>query len=744
MRTLQTTMKTLLICTAACVSLYADGSAVSTADKRPQSYAAEKPVAPASIRVTAAAKGWSGNSYRSSDPQTTKRQASPSLFFSGSESTKTKSNYVIGADTPVDSKTVGDSNAPVSGALGVALPQVPTESTSPVSMGRQRMQFNGTVTVIDVPTKVPKTDEEEVVSSESEGPGVVPAVFEGSTIKDTSVVQQVSADDSNSFEVVALSSGNSAASLDTVEEDHTPGPDFGSEFAEDLSEYSHERQELAGDEFVFEEQPSSFESSSAGVVDGFGEPEPTSSAVPHTEGSGLPTEHTGTQSPHVDVRWIGRGTLNIGQESNCSLIVTNSGASVVRNVVVEAAIPPGVDVVHASPVPQSGTSRWAVGDLEPGHEHSIEMTVVPRGRGDVVLNAFVRFTGYATSVFAVQEPMLQMNVEGPDSVTVGEQSGYVITVHNPGTGVAKNVVIEARVPDGLQHRSGSVPRIEVGTLNPGESRQARLNLSAIAGGDYRLAVRSVASGGLHDEATVDVSVAEPRLEVAISGPTEGLMEKPAEYRVTVTNSGNVPSINVRAKYKIPEGFRFLHADRGGVLQEAEHLVDWFVGTLQPGETSDYHVTLTAGTAGTALHRAGAVSEHTSATMVSHSIDVKGLPKLSLGVSTAESTTVIGDETVVQIVISNEGGIAASRVGLFCELPSGLEFVAAGGPSEHLADNGVVIFRSLAGIEAGETVTYRVKARCVRYGDHRIRARVASESLTVPVNGESTVTGRNAR
>jgi uncharacterized repeat protein (TIGR01451 family) len=124
--------------------------------------------------------------------------------------------------------------------------------------------------------------------------------------------------------------------------------------------------------------------------------------------------------------------------------------------------------------------------------------------------------------------------------------------------------------------------------------------------------------------------------------------------------------------------------------------------------------------------------------------VKGLPKLSLDVATGASTAAVGEEVVIQIIINNEGGITASKVGLFCELPSGLEFIAAAGPSEHLADNGVVIFRSLTGMEAGETVTYRVKARCVRNGDHRIRARVASESLADPVNGEGIVTGRNVR
>jgi len=498
----------------------------------------------------------------------------------------------------------------------------------------------------------------------------------------------------------------------------------------------------------------SFEDSFAGEYESEPESEPTEEdfdvtesntarpAVPHTSVDSLPSQHTGAQTPRVEVRWVGRETLSIGQESQCSLVVTNNGSSMVRNVVVEAAIPPGVDVVQANPAPQMDTSRWTVGDLAAGEERTIEMLMLPHERGDVALNAFVRFTGYSTSVFSVKEPMLQMVVEGPTSVTIGEQAKYVVTVHNPGTGVTRNVVVEASVPDGLQYRSGSVPRIDIGALKPGESRQAALNLAAISGGEYLLAVRSMADGGLQDEAQADVVIAEPRLQVDISGPKSETVGKPSEYQLSVTNSGNTPSINVRAKYKIPPGFKFVSTDRGGVLEEAEHLVDWFVGTLRPGETTSYRVILVANKVGQAHHQAGVVSERTKATNARHVVDVQGLPKIELDVAASRQAPAIGDETVIHIRINNASDIGAEKVGLFCELPSGLEFIAAAGPSEHLAENGVVIFRSLDLVEAGQNATFRIKARCVRAGEHRVRARVASGSLADPVNSENIVNVRH--
>jgi uncharacterized repeat protein (TIGR01451 family) len=466
-------------------------------------------------------------------------------------------------------------------------------------------------------------------------------------------------------------------------------------------------------------------------------------AIPNSNSDSLPTVHTGVQQPSVEVSWVGTDTFNIGQECQCSLIVKNTGDSLVRSVTVEAAIPAGLRVVSATPAPQPDTSRWAVGDLQPGQTQTVELVMIPVKRGSIALNAFVRFTGYSTSVIEVQEPVLRVAVQGPDTVTVGEHAGYMVRVENPGTGTVHNVVIEARIPEGLQHRSGAAPRIHVGTLNPGESRQARLNLMAVEGGERLLAVRAEAEGGLSDEAGTQISVAKPSLNVAISGPETTSAGEPTDYEVTVTNTGNIPSINVRANYRLPENAQFLRADRGGVHHKADRLIDWFVGTIQPGESASYRVTLEANTPGTALHRAGVVSEHTTVTLVSHTTTVQETPELFLDVATAEPAPSVGEETTVRIMVQNDGTVAADKVGLSCELPSGLEFISAAGPTEFLAENGVVIFRSLESIQAGSDASWLIKARCVRSGGHRVRVRVGSPSMADPVIGEGTVRTRNA-
>ena len=608
----------------------------------------------------------------------------------------------------------------------------------PVNPGVTRQEMN--LTTAHGPVAAP----EAVAVQENAKPrSVVKSAIAESIDKEQPAVRQVSAAGNNPFQDFAdvESRDTPELSFDEVEAPQVPVP----EVLSDLEINEQKTEELSSPALSFEAEAPAFdadavpadepiESAAASEV----LPNETVTVLPTTNGSDLPHEHTGAQQPSVEVKWSSQESLNIGQKCECSLVVTNTSGSLVRNVTVEAAIPEGLDVLSAVPAPQQGTSRWFVGDLNAGETWSIEMVMIPHARGDLALNAFVRFSGHATSVLSVQEPLVRMNVEGPESVTVGEQAEYIVRVENPGTGTAQNVVIEASIPESMHHRGGSVPRIQVGALSPGESRQVRLNLTAVEGGEYQLAIRAIADGGIGDDTEATISIARPSLKVAIAGPETSAAGKPANYEVTVTNTGNIPSINVQAKYKLPNEAEFIRADRGGIHREAEGIVYWFVGTIPPGESASYHVLVKAGTPGTGLSRAGVKSEHTGVTMVSHSTTVQAVPQLLLDVATAEPALTVGQETVVRIVVQNDGIVDAEEVGLSCELPSGLEFVSAGGPSQFLAESGMVIFRSVDAIEAGSEATYLIKALCVRAGNHRARVRLGSPSLSEPVIGEATL------
>lgn len=447
----------------------------------------------------------------------------------------------------------------------------------------------------------------------------------------------------------------------------------------------------------------------------------------------------GPQSPGVTVQWKRRGDFNVGQECDVDLVVQNTSKAVVRSVMTEAVIPPGVEMLEATPAPMQGNESptWTFGEIQPGETRTVSMKMIPRQRGDVRLDAFVRLTGYSSAEYSVQEPMLSVTVNGPETAEVGDQIGYVVRVSNPGTGVASSIVIQAAVPAGLEHRSGSILSIEIGTLGPGESRQAKLSLAAVHGGPQKLAVRAIAEGGLNDETVVDVTIAEPNLKIAIAGPENQLAGRTGEYRMTVSNTGNIQSSNVRAKYRIPEGFEFVSADRGGKYNKIDHSIEWFVGTVRPEEASDFRLTLRATQPGNLVHQAGVISEHGQVTMCDYATAVEGMAALEMKIVSSSGQLTRGSEVTWEVHIRNTGSREATNVGMSCEIPSGFELVDAQGPSQHIAENGVMVFRSLPVIKPGTEEVYLITAHCLRSGNHQLRLRVASESIPEPLIGEES-------
>ncbi|MCR9202315.1 MAG: hypothetical protein NXI04_27035 [Planctomycetaceae bacterium] len=451
---------------------------------------------------------------------------------------------------------------------------------------------------------------------------------------------------------------------------------------------------------------------------------------------------SGPQSPTVNIRWEHDGRFNVGQNCVCRMIVENTGSTLVSNVVAEAVLPSGVEVISAEPAPVATgeSATWTFGELKAGQSRSVELVIVPKGTGDVDLNAYVRFTGASSSRFTVEQPMLAVAVTGPKNVEVGQSVNYTVEVNNPGTGKASNVVIQAVIPEGLQHRRGKILTIDIGTLNAGESRRARLSLTGVAGGDQKLAVRVVGDGNLTEQTIETVSVAEPKLNIGVRGPANTVAEEAAEFEVVVVNEGRVESNNVRAKYRLPAGFEYVSADRGGKYNAADSTIEWFVGTLEPGKMKHMTVSLKAVKDGPTKHQVGVISEHGKMTMAEHECRVQGMAVLDVKFTTdANRVKSTGGESRLEITVTNTGTSAAESVGLSCEVPSGMELVDVSGPSEYIADSGVIIFRSLPQLAPGETATFVVRTSCTRNGKHTARVRVASKSIRKALIDELSIT-----
>lgn len=435
-------------------------------------------------------------------------------------------------------------------------------------------------------------------------------------------------------------------------------------------------------------------------------------------------------TPSVSVEWVKQGEINVGQECACDLVVKNTGKVPARAVVVDANFPTSVRLVNANPEPVvvDDHLEWSIPELAAGEERTIHIAMIPSQRGDLAATANVRFTGTAASIFKVEEPLLKVTTQAPTEVVVGDPLVQTVTVTNPGSGVAQNVKIQVAAPAGLEATRGDRSTIEVGSLNPGESRTVRISFTAIAGGDQTLEVAATADSGLNQVAEATVNVIAPSLAVAVEGPSVRYAGREARFTLSVTNEGKAATNNVRVSHRIPKGFKFLKADKGGTFDASTGSVNWFVGHLEAAQSAQLKLQLQATELGDFEHHVFASAEHGVTAKADTTTKVEGSAALVMEVQDQEDPVEVGHETAYEVRVSNTGSKGAMNVGLTFELPRGVELLDVQSATKHFAKSGLVLFNDLPELAPGKTAIFRIHVKGTAEGNQRVRARLTSESI----------------
>ncbi|MEW4487692.1 hypothetical protein AB1L42_06395 [Thalassoglobus sp. JC818] len=442
----------------------------------------------------------------------------------------------------------------------------------------------------------------------------------------------------------------------------------------------------------------------------------------------------GPQTPSLTIEWKTNSEINVGQQFDCDLVISNNGKATATRVEVQARLPQNVRVVDTEPKPDQSETflGWEFAELKPGQQKTIKVSMIPFQRGAVNADASVRFSGTASGVFEVAEPMLALKLTGPQEVHVGDSVPHSVIVTNPGTGVAKNVRVEAFIPKGLEHIRGERLLMEIGSLNPGESRHVRLAMSAVAGGTHDVMVHAVADNGLDEQISSAVHVIAPNLMAEVSGPRLRYLGREGTFKLSVKNDGQAATNNVQLMHKIPDGFKFVSADRGVQFDRNAKMLIWFVGRLDVKQSAELNVTLMAEKSGAFKHLIRATSEHGTLADAELDCRIEGASSLSVAVVDLDDPVEVGTEAVYEVRVKNEGTAAAKDVGLTCELAQGTAFVHAEGPAAHVSEGNEVIFRTTPELAPGETATFRVRVASKTPGNMRFRARVTSESVPEPL------------
>jgi uncharacterized repeat protein (TIGR01451 family) len=462
------------------------------------------------------------------------------------------------------------------------------------------------------------------------------------------------------------------------------------------------------------------------------------------------------QSPLIGIETNGPRTMIVGKEGTYTVTVQNSGEVAANEVVVTIRIPDWADVVgsketsgvaHVPAAISSDASastatatgnlnevRWTLPRLEAKSKEQLSLQIVPRQSRPFDLAVQWTFTPITQStVVQVQEPKLVMNLSGPADVLFGDTKIYKMTLSNPGTGDAENVVIHLSP---LTGHPGAPTKHQIGTIKAGDNKVIEVELTARQAGQVVIHATAAAEGGLQAEVSEEVTVRRAELQVKIVGAKARYAGTVASYHVEVVNSGNAPAEDVQVIAALPAGAKFLNATSGGQASSDGAKVHWTIPTVRDGGNVVLELKCQVNNPGVnrLAVQSTAVGELSAAT--EDVCQVEALADLKLDVIEPKGPIAVGADVNYEIRLVNRGSKGASDVKIVGYFSGKIDPVTATG-GEHRLVPGIVIFKPIAALPPGGEATFKITAMAKAPGHHMFKAEVVCETAGAKLGSEHT-------
>ena len=435
-------------------------------------------------------------------------------------------------------------------------------------------------------------------------------------------------------------------------------------------------------------------------------------------------------APGIEVETFGPQKIGVNKPASFRVVVTNNSRTDANDLLVGINLPDWVDVQNTNLT--SGNKEvtdgqkqarilWTIDRIPAGKTQTATVVTVPRKPSPFDLAVEWTLVPRVGSVnIAVTEPRLEMSMSGPSEVQFGETAVYTVTVRNPGTGEAENVVVM------LPEEFGG-DRATIGNIPAGKESTFDIELAARTAGQLKLTSSAAADGNLSTEASQEVVVRRAVLGVTIEGPALKYAGTMARYRVTVKNTGDAPGNRLETAVAFPKGAKYL----GGIdgAKQSDGGILWQIGTLDPNQTKTFDIDCELNGSGDIQFEAG-VRHKDDPTKVATAAaacitTVETIADLVLTVQDPKGPLPTGEETRYQITVQNRGSKSARSVELLMQFSEGIEPAKASGLQNRVVP-GQVIFAPISQIDPGQKMTFEVTAIANKRGTHVFRAFLSCE------------------
>lgn len=466
-----------------------------------------------------------------------------------------------------------------------------------------------------------------------------------------------------------------------------------------------------------------------------GAEETARSTTPSTPASSDSAIGSGPQSPELKIEKLAPPQASIGDPLIYAIRIQNVGGSPARSVVVEDRIPRGTRLEGT--IPQAVLSNdkltWELGTIPAGEERTIRLKVIPTEAGDIGSVATVTFEAAVAATIRVTAPELAVEIEGPAEALVGKNVPYKFVVKNTGQGQAKDVVLRAILPPGLKHPSGDDIEADLGDIPAGQTKTVDLVVVADQTGIATPKVLIWMNGKNHAENRADLRVIESRLKIVQTGPKRRFVGRPAQFRTQVTNDSISELTEITVLEQLPAAISPSGAVAGWDPQR--RVIQRTIPSLKPGETREFVTEVVATQAGELVARLIAQDRQGNAAEIQTPLSVKGFSELEAQVRGSSKVVAVGDQVSMRLNLKNDGTASARNVKADFEIPPGLVFMTATGPSTYRVVGNRIQFDPVDEVGTQSEQTFDIVLTAAEVCNTKVKVALHSSDYEEPIHLE---------
>ena len=315
-------------------------------------------------------------------------------------------------------------------------------------------------------------------------------------------------------------------------------------------------------------------------------------------------------------------------------------------------------------------------------------------------------TRYERAAMSIAAPGIEVQTFGPQSIGINKQASFRVEVTNNSKTVAEGVLVGINVPEWVDVENTSLTTGKKEVTDGQNQARILWTIDRIPVGQKQtatiLAIPRKSQGfELVVEWTlvprageVKIEVTEPRLEMAMSGPSEVMFGEQAVYTVKIRNPGTGVAENVIVK--LPEEF-------GGDSSPLD--------PIGPGQESTFDIELEARTAGPLTLVTSATGDGNLSTSASQNVVVRRAV-LDIAIE-GPALKYSGTMARYKVTVTNNGDAVGDQLETAIALPQGAKYL--GGIDGAKKSDGGILWQ-IGSLDLNESKTFNIDCELVGSGE----------------------------